>query len=318
MVDSQFEVNLSAFDAPCDQRNCSNLYDNSYNSWLSACRQPLDSNANTFLPGLSVGDVNSMLYQSEQVLDSAGALFSPQYAEQMKTIDGYDAPGSMWNGHDGQITQMSVEQWLNEARDYPDSNTFMTDEGTFDAPSDKASRYPDELVAKLTQLDQMWNSDAGKELQNDGGSISQNSFNLGRGTLESLVGTLDMKADGKAVDNAATNDAAAPLDTSETSNDLYNAIASASTVQTGEGPYQSAQRLLSLDGGPVDHTDALALAHAMGDQYTCDQQAQGAGGDLRGLRANTQLLTAENAGEILSRISNEDVRQRLAKILGVG
>ena len=120
------------------------------------------------------------------------------------------------------------------------------------------------------------------------------------------------------------SDPEAPLATDDTANsadspnDLYNALAEATTVQPGEGPYQSAQRLLALDGQAVDHKDALALAHALGQQYTCDQQVQGASGDLAGLKVNTQLLTAENVSQVLSRIDDDSLRQRLEAILGQG
>jgi rare lipoprotein A (peptidoglycan hydrolase) len=78
------------------------------------------------------------------------------------------------------------------------------------------------------------------------------------------------------------------------------------TVRQGEGPYQSAARLL---GKGANHDETMALAKAMKAQYQAETNGQDP--SLTGLRVGKNLLNNENLAQTVDRISDKDMREQV-------
>jgi hypothetical protein len=81
------------------------------------------------------------------------------------------------------------------------------------------------------------------------------------------------------------------------------------TVRNGEGPYQSAARILrEALGKPADHKEVMALTRAIQRVFTADNNGNG---DMSGLRVRTQFVTAQNFSNFLAEVKDEETRKLL-------
>ena len=314
---TQYELS-SNLDSISDAYQCTPLFENAYESMQFGSGIQTYPTSLEYLPSIMIADrsSSSAVSSSDQhVLDAVAALYSNAYSSHRSDIDGYDDKGKIWNGTDGQITRESIREFIAEAAEYPETQTVMRRNGGSIVPSDKKTRYPDELIEKLKTIDENWDSQAMDRLKNSSGNLTWSSVNSGK---EELKDEIELIARDERIDPYHRDMETA--DRISESNDyprnyLSNSVVDAATVRKGEGPYQSAERLLSMDGLPVNHEDVKALARALGNQFTEDQQDAGASGDLAGLRVNTLLLRNENQLEILNRISDASLRERIAAIM---
>lgn len=81
------------------------------------------------------------------------------------------------------------------------------------------------------------------------------------------------------------------------------------TVKNGEGPYQSAARILrEALGKPADHKEVMALTRAIQRVFTAENNGNG---DMSGLRVRTQFVTPQNFSMLLAEVKDEETRKML-------
>lgn len=89
-------------------------------------------------------------------------------------------------------------------------------------------------------------------------------------------------------------------------NDRLMALA---TVNRGEGPYQSAARILKeATGKRPDHKDVMALTRAIQRVYAAEHDGNG---DMSGLRVKYQFVTPQNFSKLLAEVQDEKTRSLL-------
>ncbi len=79
------------------------------------------------------------------------------------------------------------------------------------------------------------------------------------------------------------------------------------TVRRGEGPWQSAERILAAAGGNYDVMEVRALAKAIKAIYAADENNP----DIAGLKVNHQFITASNFDNLIESVDNEAVEAAL-------
>jgi len=89
-----------------------------------------------------------------------------------------------------------------------------------------------------------------------------------------------------------------------TPNDALIAMA---TVKRGEGPWQTAERILAAAGGDYDVMEVRALTNAIKAIYAADSNNP----DISGLKVNHQFITDANFEQLVNSVSNEDVKAAL-------
>ncbi len=89
-----------------------------------------------------------------------------------------------------------------------------------------------------------------------------------------------------------------------TPNDALIAMA---TVKRGEGPWQTAERILAAAGGGYDVMEVRALTNAIKAIYAADSNNP----DISGLKVNHQFITDANFEQLVNSVSNEDVKAAL-------
>jgi hypothetical protein len=91
-------------------------------------------------------------------------------------------------------------------------------------------------------------------------------------------------------------------------NDRLVALA---TVNLGEGPYQSAARILKeATGRRPDHKDVMALTRAIQRVYAAEHDGNG---DMSGLRVRYQFVTDQNFSKLLAEVEDEKTKELLMK-----
>jgi hypothetical protein len=81
------------------------------------------------------------------------------------------------------------------------------------------------------------------------------------------------------------------------------------TVKRGEGPYQSAARILeAATGKRPDHPEVMKLTRAMQRTYTWGRNGNS---DMSGLPVGHNFITAENFAHLLQEIPDEAMRELL-------
>ncbi len=318
---AQYELSTN-LDSIADTYKSTPLFENAYDSMQLGYDIQTSPTSSQYLPSIMIADCSGSTSGSakdQQVLDAVESLYSNTYSSQRSDIDGYDDKGTFWNGRDGQVTRDSIREYLAEAETYPETRYASGKGMGGTVATDKATRYPDELIEKLKTIDENWDSQAMEKLKNSSGNLTWSSVDSGKKELwqdidqsTRLERIERYHGDMESIDSI---DRSKRSETDCPRSYLSVSVTDAATVRKGEGPYQSAERLLSLDGQPANHEDVLALAHALAGQFTEDQQAAGASGDLAGLRVRTQLVSNENQLAILARISDPTLRERVASIM---
>lgn len=79
------------------------------------------------------------------------------------------------------------------------------------------------------------------------------------------------------------------------------------TVKRGEGPWQTAERILAAAGGKYDVMEVRALANAIKAIYAADSNNP----DIAGLKVNHQFITEGNFEQLLNSVDNEVVKTAL-------
>jgi hypothetical protein len=79
------------------------------------------------------------------------------------------------------------------------------------------------------------------------------------------------------------------------------------TVKRGEGPWQTAERILAAAGGKYDVMEVRALANAIKAIYAADSNNP----DIAGLKVNHQFITEGNFEQLLNSVDNEVVKAAL-------
>lgn len=77
------------------------------------------------------------------------------------------------------------------------------------------------------------------------------------------------------------------------------------TVRDGEGPYQSAQRILKAGGGRASHEEIRALSDALKSVYS---------GDLNDLHSRHEFINKDNFKKVMENVKNPRVREILKKM----
>lgn len=86
------------------------------------------------------------------------------------------------------------------------------------------------------------------------------------------------------------------------------ALIEAATVRRGEGPWQSAERILASDGKPHSIDEVRALVKAIQAVYAADNSGNG---DMSGLKVNYTFITNDNFDELIAATNNESVKALL-------
>jgi len=81
------------------------------------------------------------------------------------------------------------------------------------------------------------------------------------------------------------------------------------TVRRGEGPFHSAERLLSAAGGKHNIDEVRAVTKALKSMYDAEGH-----GDLKDLRVKHNFITRENFNKLINSIDNESAREALKKL----
>ncbi|MCC7531241.1 MAG: hypothetical protein IT342_22235 [Candidatus Melainabacteria bacterium] len=104
--------------------------------------------------------------------------------------------------------------------------------------------------------------------------------------------------------NEEQSDFTPPVDDTHTPSDELMAL---SRVRRGEGPWQSAERILAAAGGTYDVMEVRALANAIKAVYAEDANNP----DIAGLKVNHGFITEGNFERLLSTVSNDAVKTAL-------
>lgn len=79
------------------------------------------------------------------------------------------------------------------------------------------------------------------------------------------------------------------------------------TVRRGEGPWQTAERILAAGGGTYGIDEVRALTKAIKALYVADSNNP----DIAGLKVNHQFITANNFDQLIDSVNNEAVESAL-------
>ena len=79
------------------------------------------------------------------------------------------------------------------------------------------------------------------------------------------------------------------------------------TVKRGEGPWQTAERILAASGGKYDVMEVRALSNAIKAIYAADTNNP----DIAGLKVNHQFITTANFQQLIDNVGNETVKAAL-------
>jgi hypothetical protein len=82
------------------------------------------------------------------------------------------------------------------------------------------------------------------------------------------------------------------------------------TVRRGEGPFQSAERILSSDGKRHSIDEVMALTRALQHNFSPERNGNH---DMKGLKVNYQFITKENFAAIIADVKNPQVKAQLMK-----
>jgi hypothetical protein len=84
-----------------------------------------------------------------------------------------------------------------------------------------------------------------------------------------------------------------------------DALIDMATVRRGEGPWQSAERILAADGKPHSVDEVRALTKAIQAVYKTDNDGNG---DMSGLKVKYNFVTKDNFDDLLVAVQNDDVK----------
>jgi hypothetical protein len=82
------------------------------------------------------------------------------------------------------------------------------------------------------------------------------------------------------------------------------------TVRRGEGPFQSAERILSSDGKRHSIDEVMALTRALQHNFSPERNGNH---DMKGLKVNYQFITKDNFAAIIADVKNPQVKAQLMK-----
>lgn len=261
------------------------------------------------------------------------AVFAPRPrggTDYFEKIDGKDDPGFFYDGTDGKITRAGMQAYLDE-NDHPGRQQTQQ----------KA------VIAGLHKLLDNWdNPDMAQYKTEDGSGITRDSFKAGMAREDKLVAdsttklAQDIETSKKPGDQQSEIKPAAPDKPTEGEPNLFpdkrneiptlpnqfpdqrNDIPPASgatlndgvdklaLVKKGEGPYQVAARILSIDGQKHDHKEVMAFTRALQAQYREEHKDDIS---MNGLRVHHALLSPANAEKVLANISNPALREKIRK-----
>jgi len=83
------------------------------------------------------------------------------------------------------------------------------------------------------------------------------------------------------------------------------------TVRRGEGPFQSAERILSADGKRHSIDEVMALTRALQRNFSPERNGNH---DMKGLKVNYQFITKDNFAAIIADVKNPQVKAQLMKM----
>lgn len=240
-------------------------------------------------------------------------------------VDGKDDPGWIWDGKDGKITKEGMQKYLDE-NDHP-----------------RRTRDPQETkaMAGMHKLLENWdNPDMAKYKTEDGSGMTRDSFKAGMEAQDRQVAEAttklaadiekakappaperqEQKPDVPGKDQPKPNPDGNPDQFPDKRNQipdnpaapaaLNDGVDKLALVKKGEGPYQVAARILSIDGQKHDHKEVMALTRALQAQYREENQNDAS---MSGLRVNHALLSAQNADKVLAHISDAKLREKIKK-----
>ncbi|CAN5526614.1 hypothetical protein BH11CYA1_BH11CYA1_41450 [soil metagenome] len=245
-------------------------------------------------------------------------------------VDGLDDPGIFWNGEDGVITKSSIDSYISngahaprraidplkdqyinslkvisdnwdnpEMAIYKDSSDSMTRDSFAAGVESVAARQ----ATDANQTEEVGLGDTQAQPGNTAGPVDMPVDALpAASSTDAIVGPVDMPGQPAQ----STDAVAAPLT-------LSDEAAQLSVVQRGEGPYQSAERILSSGGSPASHEEVIALVRAMQAQYREENPDDP---NLAGLKVGHQFITTDKVDALLASISDPAMRETIsAKIM---
>ncbi|MBS1953540.1 MAG: hypothetical protein JST89_05120, partial [Cyanobacteria bacterium SZAS-4] len=80
------------------------------------------------------------------------------------------------------------------------------------------------------------------------------------------------------------------------------------TVRRGEGPFQSAERILKSDGKKHSIDEVMALTRALQRNFAPERNNNK---DMKGLKVNYQFITKDNFAAIIADVKNPQVQAQL-------
>ncbi|MFA6559921.1 MAG: hypothetical protein WCT03_26065, partial [Candidatus Obscuribacterales bacterium] len=80
------------------------------------------------------------------------------------------------------------------------------------------------------------------------------------------------------------------------------------TVRRGEGPWQSAERILATDGKPHSVAEVRALTRAIQATFKADNNGNG---DMSGLKVKYNFVTENNYEALINAVQDENVKKLL-------
>ncbi|CAN5408265.1 hypothetical protein BH10CYA1_BH10CYA1_01220 [soil metagenome] len=83
------------------------------------------------------------------------------------------------------------------------------------------------------------------------------------------------------------------------------------TVRRGEGPFQSAERILKSDGKRHSIDEVMALTRALQHNFAPERNGNH---DMKGLKVNYQFITKDNFAAIIADVKNPQVKAQLMKL----
>ena len=110
--------------------------------------------------------------------------------------------------------------------------------------------------------------------------------------------------------------AAAPPVEAKSAVDVKDAIVKQGQTRHGEGPYQVAARVLGSDGKAPNDKQLKELTDAFKQTYEEERKANPKMHDLHGLKIGHEFITKENINNVLGKITDPALKDRLTKIVG--
>lgn len=265
--------------------------------------------ADAYAPQSTVRTVGQEFKENERAMYAVQQVFSEANATGFHHTDGYDNRGFLTHVSnaifntgttDGALTRESIQEMLRE------SDNLLAGTGLYNGI------YNPKFIKQLQWLDDHWDEPVVQRMLTPDGDLTKESAAMGsqwlKGRNDYLVGKYN------AGDPSYLQTPDQILGNVAITGKVSDALEKATTVVRKEGTWQSAERILKMDGQPFSTQDVTRLSDALSAQFVDERGRLGQNTSLRSLPPDWKLVTGDNLYLILQRIKDQELQQRLKKV----